>query len=211
MFIFDPQNLPGAWNVWCHPKRYANLIAALCDDKSSDADRISSLEKVLDGLRREAAAVSTEKTDLATRLVDKTRENEDLRRQIECLKARLEEAGDIESKLDEFSLQLEGIERMKKNYEDRIRTLRLQLRDARSTIKALSGEDIDNELSALVTPGAAPAPPEVYTPSPSAAPAPADTDLEDTDPKPIIFGQPDSSDHSDFSDTDWLRPLPKNI
>ena len=154
MFTFDPLHLPGPWRVWLRPGRYAALIADLCADKSGDADRIETLERLLSEQRKEAARLATEKMELATKLMEERQHGHFLERELAKTKDLLEEAGDVDRALNEFSAQLEGVENMKKQYIKTIRTLKLQLRDARSTIRALSGEDLDNELTALPGPPA---------------------------------------------------------
>ena len=201
MFTFDPLHLPGPWRVWLRPGRYAALIADLCADKSGDADRIETLERLLSEQRKEAARLATEKMELATKLMEERQHGH-----------FLEEAGDVDRALNEFSAQLEGVENMKKQYIKTIRTLKLQLRDARSTIRALSGEDLDNELTALPgrTAATIPAAPKNETPEPKEN---VNADIED-DLKPgtpIIFGRtasPASGDREAPDDTDWLLPLP---
>ena len=144
MFTFDPLHLPGPWRVWLRPGRYAALIADLCADKSGDADRIEPLGRRLSEQRKEAARLATEKMELATKLMEERQHGHFLERELAKTKDLLEEAGDVDRALNEFSAQLEGVENMKKQYIKTIRTLKLQLRDARSTIRALSGEDLDN-------------------------------------------------------------------
>lgn len=213
MFTFDPLHLPGPWRVWFRPGRYAALIADLCADKAGDADRIETLERLLSEQRKEAARLATEKMELATKLMEERQRAHFLERELEKTKGLLEEAGDVDRALNEFSAQLEGVENMKKQYIKTIRTLKLQLRDARSTIRALSGEDLDNELTALPTGRSAssmPSPPREETPAPQEN---VNADIEDdlSPGKPIVFGRtanPDTGDRENPDDTDWLLPLP---
>lgn len=213
MFTFDPLHLPGPWRVWFRPGRYAALIADLCADKSGDADRIATLERLLSEQRKETARLATEKMDLATRLMEERQHGHFLERELAKTKDLLEEAGDVDRALNEFSAQLEGVENMKKQYIKTIRTLKLQLRDARSTIRALSGEDLDNELTALPTGRSAssmPSAPREETPAPQEN---VNADIEDdlSPGKPIVFGRTashDSGDREKPDDTDWLLPLP---
>lgn len=213
MFTFDPLHLPGPWRVWFRPGRYAALIADLCADKSGDADRIATLERLLSEQRKETARLATEKMDLATKLMEERQRAHFLERELEKTKGLLEEAGDVDRALNEFSAQLEGVENMKKQYIKTIRTLKLQLRDARSTIRALSGEDLDNELTALPTGRSAssmPSVPREETPAPQEN---VNADIEDdlSPGKPIVFGRtanPDTGDRENPDDTDWLLPLP---
>ena len=135
MFTFDPLHLPGPWRVWLRPGRYAALIADLCADKSGDADRIETLERLLSEQRKEAARLATEKMELATKLMEERQHGHFLERELAKTKDLLEEAGDVDRALNEFSAQLEGVENMKKQYIKTIRTLKLQLRDARSAAK----------------------------------------------------------------------------
>lgn len=215
MFTFDPLHLPGPWRVWFRPGRYAALIADLCADKSGDADRIATLERLLSEQRKETARLATEKMDLATRLMEERQHGHFLERELAKTKDLLEEAGDVDRALNEFSAQLEGVENMKKQYIKTIRTLKLQLRDARSTIRALSGEDLDNELTALPgrTAATIPAAPKNETPEPKEN---VNADIED-DLKPgtpIIFGRtasPASGDREAPDDTDWLLHLPESL
>ncbi len=226
MYTFDPLHLPGGWSVWLHPRRYAALIEALCADKSTDADRIAILEKILAEQRRDSAAMAMEKTELAAKLTDAQRETDFLQRELEKTREMLDEAGSVDRKLDEFSAQLEGFENLKRKYEKTIRTLRLQLRDARSTIKALSGEVFDNELSAL--PSATTRKSATHT-DPTHIPAdkatagsgaenapqtPAADDIEDSPavvPK-IVFSRtaPKKTSPRD-DDSDWLLTLPPDV
>lgn len=142
----------GAMDVWLHPQRTLLLLERMARDLGyipELRDGLREAASLLEAQRMENVALSARNTGLATRLQQCRRELESTRQQLDDAQAKIEEYAELEQALQQFAEQLQGAEVMKRNYEQRLRTLRAQLRDARDALRTVTGIDYSDDLKVI--------------------------------------------------------------
>lgn len=158
------------WNVWCHPKEYRDELIAtreslgetqaeleVCREALAAKEEecvklqetLAKRESQIIDSRKENVELTSEKADLALKLAKAESTIMTLTDQLIKTRRELDENRILEKDMEEFAVNFEKALEMKKEYEKRIQDLRLRLRDAKSTIRMLSGEDNENELSVI--------------------------------------------------------------
>ncbi|MDE5876405.1 MAG: hypothetical protein K2H47_02790 [Muribaculaceae bacterium] len=132
----------GVLDVMLHPWRTLMLLEHMAKDLAyipALRDGLREAALLLDAQRCENVALSARNTDMAVRLREAiealTRSNAAL----EKAKEQLEDYEAVDEAMRQFTEQLSQAEIMKHKYEQRISTLKTQLRDAREALTALTG------------------------------------------------------------------------
>ena len=133
--------------AWLHPARTARELAEAQASLRDNAERLSALGSALEALRRDMATRDTEVTSLALRLTNAQTRIVCLQEDLRQAYIKMEDNEEVTRRMDELDRRLAGFEKVKREYEKTIAELRSRLADARSTIRTLTGEDIDNELT----------------------------------------------------------------
>lgn len=142
----------GAWDVWLHPRRTLSRIELLADENASIPELREALREVEESLaaqRSHNERLTVQKAELASRLAAAHSEAEALRQELSVANARILDLEEVEKDLEEFTKVLDNVEAMKRNYENRIRTLRAQLLDTRQALKAVTGVDHSDDLAVI--------------------------------------------------------------
>lgn len=133
--------------AWLHPSRTARELAEAQASLRDNAERLSALGSSLEALRRDMATRDAEVTSLALRLTNSQTHIVCLQEDLRQAYIKMEDNEEVTRRMDELDRRLAGFEKVKREYEKTIAELRSRLADARATIRTLTGEDIDNELT----------------------------------------------------------------
>lgn len=207
--------------VWLRPRHYARKLEDAFERQAQDAKRFSHLDSIIESQRRDAAVLSTEKIQLATRLSERDYEISTLRIELKETRMQLSEIGDVDARMKEVEETLTRFEMMKKRYEKRIEDLEMRLRDTKETLRVLTGEDPENELSIIDMASSSPSPlPSSHPSSHPSSPLSAEPRSWSRErhlcrsplPAPSATESSESSESPEESNQlDWFRTLPDNI
>lgn len=193
------------WNIFFHPKRFRDDYFDLLDklalvegENVGNSELLTAKDGQIKAQRLDIAALQAEKSELALKLAKAEESILELTRQIIKVRKDL----DLKQKeSEEFKSEMAKVEEFfdkaidqRKEFEKQIRDLRQRLRDAKTALRLLSGEDSDNELSVIEM-----KPPKVVNISDQQT----DSDIENPEVK--------VSTTKTHKDTDWLNPLPDNL
>lgn len=209
-------------DMWLHPWRTHMMLRRMASDLAyipTLRRALAEVDAMLEAQRCENTALLARNTDMAVRLQQLSRELAATRQALEDAQQRIEEYGELERNLTEFADQLQGAEVMKRNYEQRIRTLRAQLRDARDALKTVTGIDYSDDLKVIdmdraPAPSSLPAalrPPQVPEPQPEPPqaeippPVPHTVPRRKRKPSPWL---PPADQRIGADDSEWLADLP---
>lgn len=202
--------------AWLHPSRTARELAEAQASLRDNAERLSALGSSLEALRRDMATRDAEVTSLALRLTNSQTRIVCLQEDLRQAYIKMEDNEEVTRRMDELDRRLAGFEKVKREYEKTIAELRSRLADARSTIRTLTGEDIDNELTDI---DMLPLPPRrghspLHRVHGSYTQSRDDARSDHNNPGP---GRNDSETRPEFDfpksgqSPDWLIPLPDSL
>ncbi len=139
-------------DVMLHPWRTLMLLEHMAKDLAyipALRDGLREAAMLLDAQRCENVALSARNTDMAVRLreaLDALARTSDA---LEKAEERLEDYEAVDEAMRQFTEQLSQAETMKRKYEQRISTLKAQLRDTRDALTTLTGLDYSDDLQVI--------------------------------------------------------------
>lgn len=155
------------WRVMLHPVNHLRELEQANAARREDAETIATLTASLESLQRTLAARDKEMVRLATELSKSRSVAQELQDDLRKAYADLEDSREVDRRLTEFEEKLSQFQNLRHKYERTIENLRSEIRDKKHTIRVLTGEDVDNELTTidLQTSRPQPEPPQPAPPS----------------------------------------------
>ncbi|MBD5358040.1 MAG: hypothetical protein HDR88_13715 [Bacteroides sp.] len=191
-----------AWRVWLHPQVAFRALHKSEKMETDSAKRLEEALKLIEEQKFECARLTNEVSELRRRYMEKDALFVETKRALDNALEELNDHESVEKKLAEFEKILSAAEKMKYDYEKRIRTLESRLRDA----KIKSKREDDDELIGAIDMTARDIPQKDFGPPPSMGKKSSTPDslLEDTDKAFRDF-------YNTNDNNDWLIPLPDNL
>lgn len=139
-------------DIMLHPWRTLMLLEHMAQDLAyipALRDGLREAAMLLDAQRCENVALSARNTDMAVRLRETLEALARTREALEKAEERLEDYEAVDEAMKQFTEQLSQAETMKRKYEQRISTLKAQLRDTRDALTTLTGLDYSDDLQVI--------------------------------------------------------------
>lgn len=201
-----------AWRVWLHPHVAFRVLNKSEKMEADQSRRLEEALKLIEEQKFECARLTNEVSELRRRYMEKDTLYVETKRALDNALDELKDHEDVERRLAEFDRMLSGVEKMKHNYEKRIRTLEARLRDA----KIKSGREDDDELIATIDMTARDTPVKDFGPPPPMGMSKSinNNSVGKRSSTPEELGADADKAFRDFyntKDTDWLLSLPDNL
>lgn len=129
------------WGVITHPRRVMRYLTGLHEELAASEARREQLQSIVDDCLNRIEESGEKREEIASRLRDAQRTIEEQKVENDSLRGRLEESGEASELIREFESRLKEFEDIRRDYEKKIETLRIQLTDARGRLKKLTGSE----------------------------------------------------------------------
>lgn len=144
--------IPGALEIWLHPRRTAALMEELAQEKDNLLRQTGEQEESIAELRSREKALLDRLSEKEVSIAAFVERTDRLETELATVRLELSDRKSTEEQLTEFDRWIERVEKLKQDYETRISGLQSQIQQLRRRLES----GLDSELAEIDMRGSIP-------------------------------------------------------